>query len=48
MLQNARTTYAISAQAMADSTLSSADLRETTLSRGETGPVRSKALHRDI
>src|SRR5712675_1651893 len=48
MLQSARTTYAISAEAIADSTLSSANLRKITILRGETGPVRSEALHRDI
>ena len=40
MLQSARTTYAISAEASAGCSPSSADLREQAFSRRETGPVR--------
>src|SRR6266404_1998769 len=49
MLQSARTTYAISAEANADSTLSSANLRETKCSPvGKRVRFAQKALHRDI
>src|SRR3954462_9734387 len=48
MLQSARTTYAISAEACADSTLSSAKLRETSLPVGKRVRFAHKALDRDI
>src|SRR4029079_5419880 len=43
MLQVPRTTYAISAEAMADRAPTSANLRATEIAREETGPMRSKA-----
>ncbi len=44
MLQSARTTYAISAEGNADSTLSSANLRETSAPVGKRVRFAQKAL----